>query len=737
MQRVNGAILGWSAELLRLVLLGAVGWYMISPLWLNRWFGGGDFSWYLSALQDFVWQARAGTFPALVGQTEFHYNGFPYVRTILLFYSGALVDVLTGQRLAIFTILNIVVAASMLAATLLMYVTLVQIRPDARWLALVIAILFASAPGLLAPIYLMDMVVTVLIAPFVPVLLYGLVRFIRAADWWSCVLIDASVVLMLSTHPLVASWAAWFAAFVMGLAVLLRHRRWAVILRLVGAGVLFALLSAGLVLPIYDIGWEGSESYVFAQGYAEAILYRQHVLDWIMGIMVTNAPGQLLPLQDPPDVYNSNQLGYALWALLGLATAVAFTRRGTLELRIVIAVTAYIAALSFPLPYLTVALYRMLPKIFELSGPPEQRLYILFAAFAAVAGYLGVLALPLPRRPITTVVICALFATMCLWSVREAGKIVRYPERKISTVEDTALLERPENAVIIPTSIDFVPRYTGPVGYSSTYREVYDARLDNALLDRDQRQVESNLAAAERAVQARPSVPLRYVPAGSVDPSAPSWKLDAATEAQPGRQVQFEIGADGRYLFTYRLTSEHMAGSVVIDGPAVRLRVTNIQRPPGVTDRYFVLWTSGRDPTTLTFRTLMSCEPGQDACSGTIDRFHVQRYTDADLPIQVSSIFPYRATVAAQGGYLETHRMFLPGYRVEVNGTPVEPLRSARGRVLIPLVAGENVVALDYVGVGRSSISRWVSTIAWALLALVSAIWVVRRGVRSGRQAAA
>ena len=43
--------------------------------------------------------------------------------------------------------------------------------------------------------------------------------------------------------------------------------------------------------------------------------------------------------------------------------------------------------------------YRMLPKVFELAGPPGQRMYVLLAGFAAAVGQLGVQSSWLARRP--------------------------------------------------------------------------------------------------------------------------------------------------------------------------------------------------------------------------------------------------------------------------------------------------------------------------------------------------
>jgi len=75
---------------------------------------------------------------------------------------------------------------------------------------------------------------------------------------------------------------------------------------------------------------------------------------------------------------------------------------------------------------------------------------------------------------------------------------------------------------------------------------------------------------------------------------------------------------------------------------------------------------------------------------------------------------PYRVHVrTARGGWLETPRIFIPGYRGRVAGRPSLPERSPDGLVMLPVPSGESDVELSYEGTPILLASFWISLLAW------------------------
>jgi hypothetical protein len=65
-------------------------------------------------------------------------------------------------------------------------------------------------------------------------------------------------------------------------------------------------------------------------------------------------------------------------------------------------------------------------------------------------------------------------------------------------------------------------------------------------------------------------------------------------------------------------------------------------------------------------------------------------------------------------GFLETPRVFLPGYVAKVNGRLVEVQESPQHLVMVPLASGRQAVELRFVGSTRLWTAWWLSALAWA-----------------------
>jgi hypothetical protein len=124
------------------------------------------------------------------------------------------------------------------------------------------------------------------------------------------------------------------------------------------------------------------------------------------------------------------------------------------------------------------------------------------------------------------------------------------------------------------------------------------------------------------------------------------------------------------------------------------------------------LWTSGTVPLDVSVEFVASCTKPE--CSAEIITEGFGPYDGARLPIRLRSMIPYIADITADhGGYLETHRMYLPGYRARVEGQPAQVLKSPEGNAMVAVPAGTSTVELVYQGTLLMRLSWWISLATW------------------------
>lgn len=110
----------------------------------------------------------------------------------------------------------------------------------------------------------------------------------------------------------------------------------------------------------------------------------------------------------------------------------------------------------------------------------------------------------------------------------------------------------------------------------------------------------------------------------------------------------------------------------------------------------------------------------------------ISRYDPARASVRVDELMPrYRVTATVPtAGWIETSRVWLPGYRATLDGKRVETKASQQGLAMVAVGPGRHELELHYVGTGK----------LWAALALSALTWlgwlfpVVRR-VQAGASA--
>jgi hypothetical protein len=289
------------------------------------------------------------------------------------------------------------------------------------------------------------------------------------------------------------------------------------------------------------------------------------------------------------------------------------------------------------------------------------------------------------------------------------------------------LLER--NNIVLTrysfSSFPFVPPY-----FSHGYIDPY---LENRVLAPDQKTVlASNVVAAE--------------------PSAAATEIPL-TAAYDGVQVAvlspaFAIAPGVRYAARFVPLTPLAPGSLLVAGKIVLRQyympdsaMGMLHQVPGnafglnVNSRdFFPLWTSQSQPETIGIHYVYD-QPPPAPVPVHFARLYLQAYALDRLPVKVSSWMPYRAntTAAATGDWLETPRMYLPGYAATVNGRTADVSASPGGLVAVRLQAGENDVVLRYPGPWLLRVAYGLALLTW--LGVVGVL--IRNAVRAWPRPAA
>jgi hypothetical protein len=103
--------------------------------------------------------------------------------------------------------------------------------------------------------------------------------------------------------------------------------------------------------------------------------------------------------------------------------------------------------------------------------------------------------------------------------------------------------------------------------------------------------------------------------------------------------------------------------------------------------------------------------------------YKLERIQSTALPIQLESLLPLRAKVNANiAGYLETPRVYIPGYEAEVDGRSVRVQPSPEGMAMVPVPAGQSRIELRYPGPQITRIAFWISFAGWLSVGLGSIV---------------
>jgi hypothetical protein len=658
---------------------------------------------YLATIADACAQARVGSFPVYVGQSQWRFDGglYPQAQAPYLTLVAPLLDLLTLRRLTSPHLFNLLALTHVLGGALVSLLVLRRVAPRHPWAMACLSWAYVACPGVMGVLVRLDMLNTILTLPLLPLLWDALARLCTGPrehpGWRPGVQLGLSLAGLWSAHAPVALWAS-SSALVAGLVGLALARRW----RDTGRGLVvalgvFALVAAWPLLTVFTLteGRAGQVGVGAPNGRLAPELVARTLAhlrgdalgSWLPLGFVRGHPSNGWPYPDEavralPSGWRERavlpylQLGWLLWAAL-LGSALRLRHAHAHAQAALLAAALGLVLFLYPLPGLGEWLWGALPGLFDITRIwPMQRFYVLLASLAVACGARAWASLP--SQPRSYRFARVLLGVLVVWSASQAARLGSFAWQQRAPDDG---LERPEN---VPLRLKDLQ-----MGSPHPLPEWSDARLHLALLDeRGQPVTEALAVAAAGCAEARP------------------------LETLPGDDT----------VAVLTLTADHPRLICLSAAPAGLLEVYGTgyyrqRRTPAGATQALPLWTSAGAGQRVAVRF---GTPDGHFRPLRAPTFLLGGYAPAVLPVVVERWLPLRLWVPAAraGQRLETPRRFMPDQTALVNGRPVAAERSARGLLALALQPGSNRVELSFRAPRRL---RWAWPASMAALLLACA----------------
>lgn len=686
------------------------GLFVAGPFLTTRALGTKEAYNYSLSVADAVTQFRAGHIPMLAGQSEYAFNGriHPLRTAPALAYLTSLLDFVTFRQLGFWTLQNLVLALSLVGGAATCFRCLRQVTPATPATAALLAALYVFCPAVLAAAYGMDLYMTVLTVPLVPLIIAANVSAFTDRQRTHSLQLGVALAACWLAHPPVALWMSLTTACLQVAALML--------CRPDGRGL--ARSGAGVAALVVLAGY-GFISALTASPYGDIV--HQHDTSLLLREVQRVFPDSFRPVSARADQLGDFQAGYAVWGLAAAGLGVALFRRAGTALAL-LAGAAFLLLFTLPVPGIHPWLWAKVPTVvLNLTNQwPMQRLYLPFTALVLFAFAL------VWRRPegggrFTQDAMRMVLLAAVGWTLWQGWRFV---------ARGYATRQTPEAAQLghLSTNLDLTPIAYALLG---TPPDFMNGPMDPAfgfrlLAPYDAHEAASNWSAPLPAAADTQTLRLEARPGDSDD----ILDLSGTLTLQPGR----------RYRLTFNFRAPPQDATLQIRGVSLRreYHLPSAGGPRGFgmvaeNNRALTLWTDQAIPEEMGFRLVgpgLARSPWRGRPFADV---RVEPVSPAHLPVELLSLVPLRARVtAAAAGYLETPRMFLPGYEATVDGQSVRVQGSPERRAMVPVPAGESHVEMRYVGSVWLHVSFWLTCLAW----MGAGAWgLVRLGPAAWRQA--
>lgn len=685
------------------------GLFVAGPFLTNRAMGTNEAYNYSLATADALQQFRAGELPVLVGQTEYAFNGRVHpLRTAPAFaHAAGLLDLLTLRRLGFWTLQNLVLALSLVAAGVGAYWMLRRHTPATPAWAAGLAALYLCNPAVLAAAYGMDLYMTVLVVPLLPLAIGASISCLQdrsRSELPSLALVVAAAWL---AHPPVALWLSAVVAVLQLAALLLCPPDRRGLARSVFATLLFGGAAAFAFLSALTVSSYGS-------------IVHQRDTSLLLAETQRVFAASFLPVSARADQLGDFQAGYVVWLMAGTGLLLAIVRRHATAL-LLFGVALGLMLFTVPVPFIHRWLWEHVPTlVINLTNQwPMQRLYLPFAALV-IFGFALVGRVPeqLPRlaRDLVRLGIWA----AAVWTLWQAWPFVSrgYRTRQSETV--TARSHLPGNIDLTPISYALLG--TPPDFTNGVMDPAFSFRL---LAPFDAHPVASNWTAPLPATSETRTLEL-VARAG-----------DSPDLLPLGEPLRLEPGV--RYRLTFEFLAPPQPAVLQIKGSHVfrEYRLPSAGGPLGFgqipgNNQALSLWTDQPQAETVRFQLAGPNLASSSLRGRPFARMKLEPVDPKALPVELQSLLPLRCRVtAAAAGYLETPRAFVPGYVATVNGAQVRTQRSPGGLVMLAVPAGASQVELRYEGSPALRMGYWLTFATWVAVAVTALLRHAPASVRN------
>ncbi len=688
----------WRAEILALLGTQVAALWLVAPYFTSSFIGAGDSYSYSMVLADVIEQLHRGVFPVFVGQSHYSFSGNTHlIRDAPYFVNlGVALNFLTGGRLSPFALQNLCLIASVLGGATTTYVAVRVLAPAWRSAAPLLAALYVLCPATMVLLAAMDMHPAIMTLPWLPLFWLGVAGSLTPGDdtrW--LVISTAALALIWYAHPAIAAWVMpfWLGAF--GL-------RWLFLDRTFRS-------AARMFLAVAALGW--LISYLFVSVYSMQLHYAinpRGVTDRIFDSLRQGWAGCWRPLSEPAGKLGNIQLGYALEVvILGCLSRLG---RNQLAGWFLAAVLLVFQLLLVPVPGATQFVWSLMPaKLIDATNIwPMQRFHLIMPAAILVWAALTLRTwTPSPRLQRVCLVLLAAGVAWSAWQEEVPRSLARLVTR---TRAVSAALLQPVNIALTRSPYLFL-------GFQPSYvsNGVMEPAFETRLLDQAMQPLLDNASALPRLKSASP-------PVAVLEPRRlPTSRPDAKR-----REATFKTDGHSQYLLAFTFNGVPNGGIELFGAGGLSryydLPSSGQPRAFGAGGRaspYLPICLPPGPVDTITLRTEVS------GLSAQVYAFHPE-----ELPIKTDSLIPLAISLdAPQPGFLETPRVFIPGYVATVNGVATPVVSSPDRLVTVPVPAGPARVVVSYPAPASLRRAFWFSLSGFALLPLLGA-WAWRRASR-------
>ena len=674
--------------------------YIYFPFITTISLGSHDSDWYQYILHDAIIQSRQGIFPVYVGQSIFCSIG-TIVRAPYYLMLGQLLDFLTFRQFNPIIIQHLTILFSAFGGAFITYFLMKKLiktqKENSSWYALALSFLYIASPGVRGLITSsLDMYNSFMVLPYLPIVMYGLIRTHQKNDIFSYIITSAALSIIYMAHPPIALWTTFVCICFYGIR-LFYYKTFSI-------KTIFLPLIVPCLLSLFCL-WYFIAIYTLDAG-TEFQGTSSNYVSLVVSTLRSDLPGVFLPIQIGM-AYGSTtpylQLGYALWFIFIYGVFIVFRRKNENSFLVFtfVGCTTLIILLLYPLPIIGTFLWNLLPKMLQniTFFWPMQRFYIILAALLS---FTGLLCFEKKRT------LSFLLGFFCCWNLYEDYYFLnRDLTAPISTHK---LLLSPHSIYSHYQQFPDIFPYFFPEG-------MFDPHLRSKLLNQHQASLEEfndEKILMEQCFSDKSNTL-------DIKPLIANLSQFTFTEKEIRQSfLELTIHKKQKYLLCLQhyLSPKTQFGLLGLRDSQWRAEKTNPYQhfTPQNINTLSPIYTE-KNRQLFTFFDKIIPENGQIQ----IKKWGLMKYnssTYTKLPIRIISFTPFTAIVNTNqpDTYLTIFKLYVLGYQATVNNIPVPVLETANHQIMVPLKkAGLNKIVLTYTGTKLMKITLYISSFAWLL----------------------